>query len=84
MFIFFFFFQSDHFSNRFKNVEMFVHVFLDPYGYNEKKRRRENLMRMSALSSKREIIHSALQLQHTQTLRDSREQNVSVAHLCLY
>lgn len=26
---------------------------LDPYGYNEKKRRRENLMRISGLTGKR-------------------------------
>lgn len=30
----------------------------DPYGYNEKKRRRDNLMRMSGLSGRRETVHA--------------------------
>lgn len=37
---------------------VWIFVFaLDPYGYNEKKRRRENLMKMSGLSSKRCVTH---------------------------
>lgn len=46
----------------FQSVSIF---FIDPYGYNEKKRKRENLMRMSALSSK---SYKTLQLlvQHMQ------------------
>lgn len=31
----------------------FFFISVDPYGYNEKKRRRENIMRISGLSSKR-------------------------------
>lgn len=34
-------------------INYFFFIFTDPYGYNEKKRRRENIMRISGLSSKR-------------------------------
>lgn len=37
-------------------INYFFFIFIDPYGYNEKKRRRENIMRMSGLSSKRNSV----------------------------
>lgn len=63
------------FLQQIQTFEMFAHVFLDPYGYNEKKRRRENLMRMSALSSK-SFLHSAATATHAKSQRASGRKGV--------
>lgn len=45
-------------SSSSSETNYFFLILIDPYGYNEKKRRRENIMRISGLSSKRTSVIS--------------------------